>query len=104
MSIFDEADEPDRPLTDPEDTLASRLTAEDLEAIDEALLERAEQRWRKVAFVVAHALSKLHTRFPGIPDVYYGQRVRRLVETGALESQGNLERMRFSEVRLPERR
>ena len=39
--------------------------------------------------------------FPNIPDIYYAQRVRRLVAVGELESQGNLEYMRYSEVRLP---
>jgi hypothetical protein len=35
-----------------------------------------------------------------LPDVYLSQRVRELVESGLLENQGNLARMRFSEVRL----
>jgi hypothetical protein len=39
-------------------------------------------------------------RYGGIPDVYYGRRIGELVAAGALESQGNLRRMRFSEVRL----
>jgi len=40
------------------------------------------------------------THVPGIPDIYYANRVRALVEAGRLESQGNLDYMRFSEVRL----
>jgi TPR repeat protein len=39
--------------------------------------------------------------FPGLPDVYFAQRIIHLVDTGALESQDNLRRMRFSEVRKP---
>ena len=46
-------------------------------------------------------IGELSERFPNIPDVYYAQRVRRLVAVGELESQGNLEYMGYSEVRLP---
>ena len=46
-------------------------------------------------------IGELSERFPNIPDIYYAQRVRRLVAVGELESQGNLEYMRYSEVRLP---
>ena len=37
----------------------------------------------------------------GIPDLYFAQRGRKLVEAGRLESQGNLSYMGLSEVRLP---
>jgi hypothetical protein len=46
-------------------------------------------------------IGELSERFPNIPDIYYAQRLRRLVAVGELESQGNLEYMRYSEVRLP---
>lgn len=39
-----------------------------------------------------------------IPDVFYSHRVRDLVSNGHLEAQGNLHRMRFSEVRLASQR
>ena len=51
--------------------------------------------------VVGLTMSSLQSHVPGLPDVFYGMRVRKLVEDGLLESQGNLARMRFSEVRLP---
>ena len=44
---------------------------------------------------------ELSERIPDVPDIYYAQRVRRLVAVGELESQGNLEYMGYSEVRLP---
>jgi hypothetical protein len=40
-------------------------------------------------------------RFENVPDVFYSQRAKALVENGLLESQGNLDFMRYSEVRLP---
>ena len=38
----------------------------------------------------------------GIPDLFYAERLRKLVQDGRLESQGNLAYMRLSEVRLPQ--
>ena len=38
-----------------------------------------------------------------VPDLFYAERLRKLVQDGKLESQGNLHYMRFSEVRLPEK-
>ncbi|WP_425530461.1 DUF3658 domain-containing protein [Xanthomonas oryzae] len=35
-----------------------------------------------------------------MPDIFYAQRIRHLVSAGHLEASGNLNRMRFSEVRL----
>jgi len=48
-------------------------------------------------------MMELFETFPGIPGVYYSQRIRHFVEEGSLESQGNLAYMKFSEVRLPSR-
>lgn len=39
------------------------------------------------------------SRFDDIPDVFYGQRLLQLSSDGLLSAQGNLRRMRFSEVR-----
>ena len=36
------------------------------------------------------AIGKLSARIPDVPDIYYAQRVRHLVEIGKLESQGDL--------------
>lgn len=50
--------------------------------------------------VVAIAMDAYPDQYYDIPAIFYGQRVRELVATGQLEAQGNLRRMRFSEVRL----
>jgi hypothetical protein len=91
----------DPPLTDAERALAGSLTAEAVLAIDEALLRNASAQWRKVARIVGTTMSTLSDRVHGIPDVYFAARVRDLVGRGLLESQGDLTRMRYSEVRLP---
>jgi len=91
----------DEPLMPEEEARVARLSQSELLEIDEALLSNVKPQWRKVAMVVGITMSSLSIRLPGIPDVFYGMRVRKLVEDGMLESQGNLARMRFSEVRLP---
>ena len=92
---------PDPPLTPEQAMRVSRLKQEDLWEIDRVLLAQSAPAWRKVARIVGMTIGELSERFPNIPDVYYAQRVRRLVAVGELESQGNLEYMRYGEVRLP---
>ncbi len=92
---------PDPPLTKEQIDLVKKLNETDIKKIDEVLLSNACQYWRKVARVVGTTMTELPERIPGIPDVYYSQRIQHLVEKGKLESQGNLAYMRYSEVRLP---
>jgi hypothetical protein len=99
--ISEEKPKPDPDLTDEEKTLVEELSHEDLEHIDAALLSNAKSNWRKVAMIVGMTMMELPNRVKGIPDIFYSQRVRKLVEDGHLEFQGNLQCMRFSEVRLP---
>lgn len=75
------------------------LSLNQIQAMDAALLAAADIRWRKVAFLVATAMNG-PAHVPGIPDVYYAQRVRALVANGSLTAQGFLSRMRYSEVRI----
>ncbi|MDX1529342.1 MAG: DUF3658 domain-containing protein [Gammaproteobacteria bacterium] len=88
------------PLSPEEEARISELTASDVRQIDEALLTEANVRWRKVARVVGFAMSKPE-HISGVPDVFYAQRIRKLVEDGRLESQGDLDHIRFCEVRIP---
>src|SRR5688572_20843366 len=91
---------PDPPLTSEEEQRVKQLSEYEIDEIDSALLSNTRLHWQKVAMVVALTMKSCEGRIPPIPDLFYGQRVRRLVETGVLESQGNLASMRFSEVRL----
>jgi Protein of unknown function len=95
---------PDPPLTPEQAIHVSRLRQEDLWEIDRVLLALSGPAWRKVACIVGMTIGDLSQRFPNIPEVYFAQRVRRLVAVGELESQGDLEYMRLSEVRLPSKR
>ena len=92
---------PDPPLSDEQRAIVDKLTAGQIQEIDDALLANCIVRWRKVAAVVGFTMTdQLMKEFEGVPDVYYAQRVRKLVEQGVLESAGNLDCMRYSEVRL----
>jgi len=103
--VTDKKTEPaDPPLTAAENASVAQLTETDLREIDDALLSNATTEWRKVAMIVGLTMSQLQERgqrVSGIPDVFYAQRVQRLVEVKRLEAAGNLAYMRFSEVRLP---
>src|SRR5437899_3018654 len=93
-------DDQDRDLTEQEALLIADLPAELVTRIDDALLAKATPQFQKVARIIVEMMRSFPDR-PGIPDVYYAQRIAKLVNAGLLESQGNLRRMRFSEVRLP---
>jgi hypothetical protein len=100
--LIDDDDElPSRP-TEPETKLVAELGEAGLHAIDVALQKQARRGWLKVARVVYDALRA--GGFPISDDGYvqlHARRVMALVESGALEAQGNPRRPRWSEVRLP---
>ena len=97
-----ETPEPDGPPTEEQQERINRLTAEELQVIDGALLAGASLQFRKVARVVGEAMEVDRETFKLVPDVFYASRVRKLVEEGRLVAEGNLDYMRFSEVKLPE--
>jgi hypothetical protein len=100
MSDFDDK-KPDGPLTPEAEAKARLLTPAQLQRIDECLLSHVSQQFRKVAYVIGQTMKEIYNEFPGIPDLFYGIRIKHLAESGAIESAGNLGRMRFSEIRLP---
>lgn len=78
------------------------LHPEDLQRIDDALMAAAASQFRKVARVVGIAMSTNEESLRSIPDHFYALRVLKLVAEGQLVSQGNLESMRHSEIKLPD--
>lgn len=97
---MDSYEPPDPSLTTEEQQLVSALSESEIREVDQALLSRVSARWQKVAMVVATTMLGLNEKFDEIPDIYFGQRIRELVKRGILESQGDLSRMRYSEIRL----
>jgi len=84
-----------------ERTLVASLGPAGLRTIDDALTKATQLRWLKVARVVSDAMKA--GGYAGDEPEFdlHVRRVIVLVESGALEAQGNLRRPRFSEVRLP---
>jgi len=91
----------DPPLTPEQALVAASLSPDFVDKIDAELLSHARSRSRKVAMLVGLAMSNPHLRIPGLPDLFYAERVRALVAKGMLLSEGNLNCMGYSEVRLP---
>jgi hypothetical protein len=100
--VPDEKPEPLPPLTDEQQERVNRLTAEELQMIDDALLASASIQFRKVARVVGGAMQATADSIDVVPDTFYAGRVRRLVDEDRLVSRGNVEYMRFGEVKLPD--
>ena len=100
VPMTEETPIPDPLLTSEEEQRVRQLKEHEVLEIDKALLSNARHHWQKVAMVVALTMESCAGKIPPVPDLFYGQRVRRLVEIGLLESQGDLSSMRFSEVRL----
>ena len=97
MNSYDS--EPDAGMTLDQAKLVEQLTAAEIQAIDNALLANTSDKWQKVARIVGMTMMELPVRVEGIPDVYYSQRIQKLVKDGLLESRGDLSYMRYSEVR-----
>lgn len=83
--------------------LIDAITPEELQIIDDALMAEASAvHFRKVARVVGSAMDATEGETYRIPDYFFASRVQKLVKQGRLVSQGNLKRMRYSEVKLPD--
>ncbi|MBT3022856.1 MAG: DUF3658 domain-containing protein [Candidatus Thiodiazotropha sp. (ex Lucina aurantia)] len=93
--------EPDGKLTPEQEQLVGQLTADEVREIDMALLSNASDKWRKVAKVVAMTMLELLPRINDIPDIYFSQRIRKLVGNKQLEARGDISYMGYSEVRKP---
>ncbi len=81
--------------------IVGRLSEIDIEKIDQWLLQNITTQWQKVAMVVAKAIgeSDREELLTNVPDVFFGMRVKALVSEGKVISQGNLKKMRFSEIK-----
>ncbi|HEY5994416.1 MAG TPA: DUF3658 domain-containing protein [Gallionellaceae bacterium] len=81
--------------------LVAQLTDSEVQEIDNLLLSYAKHSWRKGAMLVALAMVSQEPHLSNVPEMYYSERIKKLVQSGRLESKGELHSMRDSEVRLP---
>jgi hypothetical protein len=93
--------EPDTVPSPEEQERLDHLSEEQIQIIDDALMANVSSQWRKMARVIGSAMETNSDLIQNVPDVIYAHRLRLLVDEGKLESQGNLDYMRFGEVRLP---
>ena len=83
--------------------------------VDQAILMCCKPRFLKVARIITDVAKALQMPLPMAERLYVddapegptevdfiADRIKALVEAGKLESAGNLDRWRFSEIRLPE--
>ena len=103
MDVIGEFD-PDPPMSQEGAAVVASLAPEFVAAVDEAIMSHALPRNRKVAMIVMLTMRDPALRKPGLPDLFYAQRVKALVAKGCLIAEGNLDFMRYSEVYLPPRR
>jgi hypothetical protein len=67
--------------------------------VDQAILARCKSPYRKVALIMAQVGDDLKVPMEG-DHSFIANRIKALVKAERLESQGNLNRRRFSEIRL----
>jgi len=80
----------------------SKLESAPVAYFDDLLLSFAAKDWHKAARIVGETMSKFWSdSLEPVGDIVLAARLRALVQVGKLESQGNLQHIRFSEVRLP---
>jgi hypothetical protein len=82
--------------------LIDELTADTLGQIDAALMSLATPKPRKIAGIVGRTLTSSPARVPGLPDCFYLERVRLLIDSGALKLVGEIDDLMKGEVCLPQ--
>jgi len=68
--------------------------------IDSIIFSALSVRWQKTAMVVGRALTECQKVLLPVSAEMLGARIRALAEADRLESQGDLRKWRFSEIRL----
>jgi len=74
---------------------------DDFDRIDELLLARVQERWRKVAFVIGRTMIEADDELSGVDDLLLAERIRCLALSGKIESRGDLGTLHDSEIRAP---
>lgn len=92
--------DPDARLTTEQQAQVDRLTTVQLAEIDEALLSAANSTWQKQARIIGQVMIATHCKQIELPDVFYSTRLKILVEQEKLSAMGNLNHMRYSELKL----
>jgi hypothetical protein len=71
--------------------------------VDQAILTCCKPRFLKIARILTDVAAAIALKEPRDTDYHFiARRIKALVKAEKLESQGNLDRWGFSEIRLPE--
>jgi hypothetical protein len=101
MTVDEEFDLTDPPPTEEDLAIVAATSAGILAELDRALLAEALPDWRKMARVVANAMTAMKPALPTLSHAYYVYRLRDFVASGAIEARGDVQIMRFCELRSP---
>lgn len=102
MLLLDDDDELPASPDEDEASLMTELGAIGLATVDDSLRRHAKARWSKVAMVIVTALESDARPLSDASVDLYARRTIELVRRGVFDSQGDLRKPRFSEVRLRE--
>jgi Protein of unknown function len=94
--------EPDSALSSEELAAIEILSIEELKTVDDFIIANCKKEYRKVAMVAGAAFLHFKDMFTNLSPIFYSERIKMLVLAGILESEGNLNYMRYSEIRLAE--
>lgn len=92
----------DGPMSDEQSARVAALTDDDISQIDTSILKHCTHQYRKLVLVIGKAMDDSDESLRDVPDLFYAERIKEIVREGKLESQGDLNKMRFSEVRRPD--
>ena len=77
------------------------LSEQQILEIDDCLLKHIKPFWRKLAMVIGLAMSEMKDLHDlNIVYIYYYNRLLKLIKENNLETQGNIDFIRWSEIRL----
>jgi hypothetical protein len=68
--------------------------------VDKLIFAELKENWRKVALIVGNVLQTCKASSMPLSDEVIAARIQELAGNGQIESQGNLSKWRYSEVRL----
>ena len=67
--------------------------------LNECILSHVHHEWRKVAMVLGSALNECRSKGIEVSNEALEGSLRKLIERGRIEAQGDVSKWRFSEVR-----
>ncbi len=92
---------PDQPLTKSQKERIQQLSEDDIRELDAAIWDVLSDRWQKLAYVIGRAMLSVPDQYNDLPDVFFADRLRRIVAANHLTVRGDITYIQYCEVRLP---